>query len=228
MQPLLCLIALCGLDLDVTGGIAYANKPAAGTWWQPPYPAIFHLGPSHVWGAGVGGEFPRLLGIRSRWSVEYADLGVQSSAAVACAAVDGSVCPSPHPLSHWYGEQHPHGVWAAWEPTLWGPLFAKIGGGYFNDRFTMRVPDFVYQDAQGAYHQISAEAGSNVAWHPGYIAGLGVRWRFLDAIVSNRYIHTPNLNNGSGAFVRANVFRFDGGFENLSHSAWTFTLRARL
>ena len=207
----LCVLEVC---LQASIGYTFATAPPDGTWWESGQPHEFHLR-SREWEVGIGGR----LNSWSRWSLDYADLGVQTSSATACAANEPACTTGGQPMSHWYAHQHPRGVWAAWEPHLWGPFSAKLGGGVLRPvENTVDIPDWYGCLTFCGFHALSVDSGTR--WHPSYVAGLIGSYGRADLIIANRFLYIPNAN-----FVHNNVRVQE--YTNLSKSAWTLSARWR-
>jgi hypothetical protein len=166
--------AYAATPMVVLGGSIH-SEPENGTWWDAAYP--YHFAPrSYDFGVGVRGD---------NWSLVYEDSGHQS---VYCL-VQGI---------HYYSEQHPRGVWAAWEPSA-GPVFAQIGLGAYRPQFTVYIPD---NPVVG--HPFSV---TNNRATVGYMLGVGTHLnRHVDLVANGRYA-AANGNNtndnwlGLGKFV---------------------------
>jgi hypothetical protein len=209
---LLCVFWICA---QASLGYTFAAPPPDGTWWESGQPHEFHM-KSKAWEVGIGGR----VNSWSRWSLEYADLGVQNVSSTACAAAEPACTSGKQPMSHWYAHQHPRGVWTAWEPHLWGPLSAKLGGGLLRPvESTVDIPDWIGCLKVCGAQPISVDSGSR--WHPSYIAGLILTKGPFDLVIANRFLYIPNktlVHNGATVHE----------YTNLSKSAWTFTMRWRL
>ena len=213
---LLCLLSIC---LQASLGYAVTTPPPDGTWWESGQPHQWDL-KSKMWDVGIGGSLPKLWGIESRWAVEYANLGVQTSEATACSANEPKCTSGAQAMSHWSGRQHPRGAWASWEPHIWGPISAKIGGGMLQPtEFTMEVPDWIGCLKTCGPQSVAVDSGKR--WHPSYILGAIASYGPADFIVANRFLYIPNASLvHSGVRVQE--------YTNLSKSAWTFSVRWRL
>jgi hypothetical protein len=156
-------------------GASIHSEPENGTWWDAAYP--YHFAPrSYDFGFGIRGD---------NWSVVYEDSGHQSVYCLVQAI-------------HYYSEQHPRGVWAAWEPAA-GPVFAQIGLGAYRPQFTVYVPD----------NPIAGRPFSVINNRPkvGYLLGVGAHLNSRIDLVANARYAAANGDNtydnwlGLGKFV---------------------------
>jgi len=210
---------------EVSGGLTLQGAPPSGTWWEDQYSHKFNL-ISPNWGFGITGK----VNSWSTWHLDYQDLGAASTHGMACSSQAQSsniddCAKIGMATSHWNGYQHPHGVWATWEPS-YKRVFMQLGAGYYQDRFSMYIPDFQWSPNNTApFRTFNAEVDDEHKWHASYIIGVGLHLnKHFDVVLNNRGIHEANANQCQCAFVNG-TNHWPGQYESFSHSAWALSLR---
>lgn len=159
-----CLLALC---LSLSLGTSYESTQPPGTWWVPDQPSSFHhYGPTY--GVGLVGE---------NWSLQSEQLGKMKSDAWACPSTD--TCPKSY---LWSGTEHPHGVWASWEPHR-NSWFGQLGLGVAWPQFEM--------------HSTSGYSGSNNHPVPSPLIGGGYRAGPVDFLINAREVRVAGSSYGT-------------------------------
>jgi hypothetical protein len=174
-----CLFTAC---LQLLLGGSYETNPPNGTWYQAEKPHSFR---------NEGVAYGVTL-VGSNWSVSAERLGRMTSSAIACGADEPACRDGRVPYSHWYGVEHPYGIWAAYEPH-WGPAFAQIGVGVARSGFAMNIPDWT--DGTVKPHQGLRVDNTQTLVSP--LAGIGYRTPVAELIFNYRLLRTENVHVGS-------------------------------
>lgn len=167
-----CLLTVC---FSLLLGGSHESIPPDGTWWETPQPVSWHQD-AFAWGVGISGQ---------DWSLQAEQLGKMTSAAVACAENEPA-CTQGLPYAHWYGGEHPRGLWAIYEPQVYHGLFGQVGIGAVWPNFNMVIPDW---NATLPAHLLVV--GNNHVI-PSPLVGLGYRLGHIDMTLNYRLVRTTN------------------------------------